>query len=190
MIWLGLGILAIIGGYFYFKNKSSLTLNKEQAEMVGDLISKEKKALADQMHDMADQAALKGATVSVDSIIQITPDFTEDMIRGAENYRQELIDKYGPTIPVNTAHRLSWEMDGNGKMWSDCPGCFERHLQRRDGNILFPPERRLILRKDIEEAVEKDRIEAQLFKIKHRAFVDSKLVATYAPSGAIFHRVT
>lgn len=118
----------------------------------------------------------KGATISVDSIIQITPDFTEDMIRGAENFRQELIDKYGSTIPVNTAHRISWEMDGNGKMWSNCPGCFERHLQRRDGNILFPPERRIILREEIEEAVEKDRIEAQLFKIKHRAFVDSKLV--------------
>jgi hypothetical protein len=98
------------------------------------------------------------------------------MIRGAENFRQELIDKYGSTIPVNTAHRISWEMDGNGKMWSNCPGCFERHLQRRDGNILFPPERRIILREEIEEAVEKDRIEAQLFKIKHRAFVDSKLV--------------
>jgi hypothetical protein len=38
--------------------------------------------------------------------------------------------------------------------WSKNPGCFERHLQRRDGNVLFPLERRSVTNKSIEEARE------------------------------------
>ena len=47
--------------------------------------------------------------------------------------------------------------------WSKVPGCFERHLQRREGNLLFPPERRIVTRKEIEEAREKDRKEQEYF---------------------------
>src|SRR4030066_2395679 len=49
------------------------------------------------------------------------------------------------------------------KKWSDSPGCFERHLQRREGNLLFPPGRRIITRNEIEEAREKDRNEQEYF---------------------------
>jgi len=52
--------------------------------------------------------------------------------------------------------------------WSKIPGCFERHLQRRDGNILFPPEKRTISKGDIEEAQKRDKVDQDKFvnKIK------------------------
>jgi len=177
MFWFILAVVVLVCGFIYYRQqKSVMTLNAEQAEMVVGLIDKEKQALDDQMLDVADEAALNGATVSVESVVPITPDMKEEQRKQLEDYKQSLIDTYGTKMPANTAHRLSREMEGNGRMWSMYPGCFERHLQRRDGNPLFPPERRLILRKEIEESVEKDRVEAKLFKIKFRAFVDSRLV--------------
>jgi hypothetical protein len=55
-------------------------------------------------------------------------------------------------------------------IWSDNPGCFERHLQRREGNILFPPERRIISKKEIKDAQQKDRIEQEQFAKKINSF--------------------
>jgi len=76
MLWLFLAVVVIIGGFFYYRKRQSrtITINTEQAEMFLDLIGKEKQSIADQMLDMADEAALKGKTVAIDSIIQITPD--------------------------------------------------------------------------------------------------------------------
>jgi seryl-tRNA synthetase len=53
--------------------------------------------------------------------------------------------------------------------WSKNPGCFERHLQRRDGNVLFPLERRSVTNKAIEEARERDRLEQENFQKKINA---------------------
>jgi len=53
--------------------------------------------------------------------------------------------------------------------WSKNPGCFERHLQRRDGNVLFPLERRSVTNKAIEEARERDRLEQEKFQEKIKA---------------------
>lgn len=47
--------------------------------------------------------------------------------------------------------------------WSKIPGCFEKHLQRRDGNALFPVERRSVSNQEIEEARERDRIGQERF---------------------------
>jgi hypothetical protein len=57
-------------------------------------------------------------------------------------------------------------------IWSDNPGCFERHLQRREGNILFPPERRIISKKEIKDAQQKDRIEQEQFAKKINSFIE------------------
>ena len=177
MYWLFLAVVIIVLGFFYNrKQKSVMTLNAKETELVAGLIDKEKQTLLDQMLDMADEAALKGATISVESFVPITPDMKEELRQQFEDYKQNLIDTYGIEIPANTAHRLSMEMEGNGRMWSDYPGCFERHLQRRDGNPLFPPERRIVLRREIEEAIKKDKLEADMFKIKHKAFLDTKLI--------------
>jgi hypothetical protein len=47
--------------------------------------------------------------------------------------------------------------------WSEVPGCFERHLQRRDGNFLFPLERRTVSRGEIAEARRRDKIDQGRF---------------------------
>jgi hypothetical protein len=61
------------------------------------------------------------------------------------------------------------------KKWSDSPGCFERHLQRREGNLLFPPGRRIVTRKEIEEAREKDKMEQQQFIEKTNIFLTNTM---------------
>ena len=163
MFWIVLAILIIVVWIIYSRRKGSVMLNKDQAEMVGELCRKEKIELEKKMQDMVDKDALQGKTVPVESIGKVTADMSEDVKKGVISFKQSLLDKYGPNIPINTAHRISWELEGNGKMWSDNPGCFERHLQRRDGNPLFPPERRIVIRKEIEEALEKDRIDQEHF---------------------------
>jgi len=47
--------------------------------------------------------------------------------------------------------------------WSSVPGCFERHLQRRKDNPLFPIERRKISKADVVEAQQMDQSEQDHF---------------------------
>ncbi len=176
MLWLGLAILIIGAGYFYLKHKNSVTLNNEDARVVSDLLSKETKVLADQMHDNVDEAALKGEVFSLDNFAEKISEMPDEVRKAFINIKQDLLEKYGPTIPTNIAHRIFFELEGEGKMWSDWPGCFERHLQRRDGSLLFPPGRRIVLRKEIEEAIEKDRIEADSFLVKYNSLADKQIV--------------
>jgi hypothetical protein len=56
-------------------------------------------------------------------------------------------------------------MVSNKLKYTELPGCFERHLQRRDGNILFPVERRSISAKEIENACQKDKIDQEIFTV-------------------------
>jgi hypothetical protein len=171
MFWIGLAILIIAGWIIYSKRKGSVTLSKEQAQLVSQQVSKEREELAQKMQDMVDQAALQGKTVSVDSLCKETTDIPEDVKQEIARVKLGLLEKYGPTIPVNTAHRISWELEGYGQMWSDSPGCFERHFQRREGNLLFPQERRVVTKKEIDEAQQIDRIEQQQFKKKLKIFL-------------------
>jgi hypothetical protein len=172
MFWIGLAILIIAGWIIYSKRKGSVTLSRDQAQLVLQLARKEREKLAQEMQNTVDKGALEGKTISVDSVCKTTADMTEEVKQEVARRKLELLDKYGLTIPVNTAHRILWELDGNGQMWSDRPGCFERHLQRRDANLLFPQERRVVTHKEIEEARERDRIEQQRFGEKVKAFAE------------------
>jgi len=54
-------------------------------------------------------------------------------------------------------------MFSNRPKWSNVPGCFERHLQRRDGNVLFPLERRIVSREEVEQAQRRDKLDQERF---------------------------
>jgi hypothetical protein len=166
MVWIALAILIIAGWIIYSKKKNTVTITKDQAKLVLDMVAKEKKEIASEIHDVVDKGALEGKTLPVESVSKYTEGMTEEQKRYVDEFKQELIEQYGPTLPINTAHRLAKQLNGEGQMWSEKPGCFERHLQRRDGNLLFPPERRIVTYKEIEEAKEKDRAERQVFEKK------------------------
>lgn len=155
----------------FWKKKASVPLSREHVQLLSKLLHKEREALSQEVHDMADRAALKGVTLTVDSFCKVGENMSKTEKEEVARIRQSLLEKYGPTIPVNTCHRILWDWEGNGKMWNDSPGCFERHLQRREGNPLFPAERRIVTRKELEEAREKDRVEQQQFREKVSKFI-------------------
>lgn len=171
MIWIVFAMLIIVVWIIYAKRKASVTLSNEQAQIASQLIHKEKEALANKIQDMYDNEALLGKTISLDHIGKEIADLPDAVKQKIAMYKLEMFEKYGPTIPVSTAHRILWELEGNGQMWSDSPGCFERHLQRREGNLLFPLERRIVIRKELEEARENDRVEQQQFGEKVNTFI-------------------
>ncbi len=51
----------------------------------------------------------------------------------------------------------------NKLKWSKVPGCFEQHLQRREGNGLFPIERRKICKTEVAEAQKIDLLDQDRF---------------------------
>lgn len=51
----------------------------------------------------------------------------------------------------------------NKQKWSKVPGCFEKHLQRRDGNILFPLDRQRVSKEEIAQARKRDEIDHERF---------------------------
>ena len=53
---------------------------------------------------------------------------------------------------------------GKGISWSQKPGCFERHLQRRYKNPLFQEDRRQITDKELKQARNLDNNEQKLFR--------------------------
>jgi hypothetical protein len=68
-----------------------------------------------------------------------------------------------PTAARETAYR------GKSNRWSELPGCFERHLQRKEGNPLFPASQRHPTDKAVTEAQATD-----MFELDH---VKSELLA-------------
>ncbi len=61
-----------------------------------------------------------------------------------------------------TTIKSSNEVHGTSQLvWSNNPGCFERHLQRKHGNPLFPVESHLVTQEQIDEARRRDLQDAQ-----------------------------
>lgn len=157
----------------YIRRKNSIALTKDQGELVQGLIHKELKDIEEKRQDIIDSAAANGKTIPLESLFSNIQNESQTLNKEAEELKKELLKKYGENIPVDVAYRLIKEFDPDEEsVWSDNSGCFERHLQRREGNILFPPERRVVTRKEIEEAKEKDRVEQEQFVQKVNSFVE------------------
>lgn len=160
---------------FFSKRDTGVTLTQEQAEHVLELTKKERAQISRQMHDVVDKGALDGKTVSVNSICVSRVGASPEERAYIEHTMQELIEKYGENMPVNTAHRLSRQWADEEKVWSDAPGCYERQLQRRDGSLLFSAERRIVTIQEILDAQEKDLTLLQQYKKKFESFCNNQM---------------
>lgn len=56
-------------------------------------------------------------------------------------------------------------------LWSERPGCFERHLQRKHNNPLFPPTERGVTQAEVDAARTRDSAEAGEFRLAVVALV-------------------
>jgi hypothetical protein len=173
MLWLGIGlaILIIAGWIIYSRLKGTVTLTTDQAEMVLGLVRKERTEIEKKRQAVIHAGAAQGDTLPLDGIFSHTENAPDHVKHELERRKKELFDRYGADIPVDVAYRLMKQLDPDEESpWSDNPGCFERHLQRREGNPLFPPERRVVTQKEIDEAKEKDRNEQERFSEKFQTF--------------------
>ena len=71
-------------------------------------------------------------------------------------------------------------------IWSESPGCFERHLQRRCDNPLFPAKRRIVFQSEIDAARARDAAEAEGFRGEYRHLLEQ--VAQLSEPGTV-HQV-
>ena len=180
MLWLGIGLtlLFVAGWILYSRRKDTMTLARDQEETVSKVVRKEIAKLAEKTREMVERAASKGESVSLDEAFSDTGNLPDHTKSELELIKKESFYRYGPKIPNHVFERVINQLDPDEESpWSDNPGCFERHLQRREGNLLFPPERRMVTQKEIDEATERDRLEQQAFAEKFYAF----LAKTVAP---------
>jgi len=166
-----------IGNFFkgLFGKRDSVTITKEQAELMQQLLAKEQLEQSMQLHAIADQRSLEGETVPVSSIFIDLDKLSPEERAKAEEVKQELLDKHGENMPVNTAHRITRDWDCEEKTWSDRPGCWEKQLRYRDGSLLYPASRRIVVIKEILEARKKDIALQEELKAKFSAFSKGKI---------------
>lgn len=190
MKWVALGLIIIAAWIIYSKRKGTVTLTKEQAELTLDLIRKERNEIEKKRQKIIDGGAAEGKTVPLESIFSHVNDESDELVKlEIEKQKKELLNKYGSNIPVDVVYRLikQWDPDEESP-WTDNPGCFERHLQRREGNILFAPERRTVSKKEIDDARSRDIIEQKRFTEKVSAIevkvrsLDKKIAPDHANS--------
>ncbi|MDO8461710.1 MAG: hypothetical protein Q7S98_02500 [Deltaproteobacteria bacterium] len=67
-------------------------------------------------------------------------------------------------------------------VWSGNPGCFEKHLQRKHNNLLFPDEKRKISQRDIDLAVEQDLRDIQSIETDYKNILLESYKATLSES--------
>jgi DNA-binding transcriptional regulator YhcF (GntR family) len=180
LFWIGLAILIIAGWIIYSRRRSrvSITLTKEQAELALGLIRKEREEIEKKRQKIVDELATQGETLPLDRLLAYIKNKSKAERIELEKIKKDILEKYGTILPIDVVYRLTKQFDpAEESPWSKIPGCFERHLQRREGNLLFPPDRRVVTRKEIEEARERDRIEQQQFIEKVNSFA-SRIAAS------------
>ena len=75
-------------------------------------------------------------------------------------------------------NNTSIKQSGNPKLelvWSQNPGCYERHLQRMCQNALFPPASRVVTQREIDSARLLDVSDAERLREKVRLLIETKV---------------
>jgi len=159
MSWMILVVVLIVLGFVVYKRKNA----------TAQLSDKKIKTLVDnqmkRIDEMIVSLSIEGKTISLPVLLsgieesKVEHPGDDTFITATDNLRKDLIKKYASHIPTDEAYIEN----GDITIWCEFPGCYERHLQRRYNNILFPPERRIIAKSVIEEARRKDKLDRQRF---------------------------
>ena len=107
MFWVVLAILIIIGWAVYSRRKNTVSLSKDQTELVLGLIRKELTEIEKKRVSMIDDAAADGKTVPLEKLFPNSEGESEPVKVELEKMKKELFDKYGPNIPVDVVYKLS-----------------------------------------------------------------------------------
>jgi hypothetical protein len=90
------------------------------------------------------------------------------MIKHTVQFIRKLFDSRSPNAPPKDS---SSSID-----WREHPGCFERHLQRRYNNVLFPVPRRNVTLEELDTARHKDDEDYKVFQTQFIA-IEIKLLS-------------
>jgi hypothetical protein len=116
-VGLAIAIILGVGRYFwntYKRRKDTVEITIEQAELVSGLVRKEMAKIEKKRQDIIDNAAADGKTVSIESIFSNIEGQSDELFnRELEKQKQELLNKYGPNIPVGVVYKLikQWDPD-------------------------------------------------------------------------------
>jgi hypothetical protein len=159
MSWVILVLVFIIVGYVIY-NLSKVS-SQFSPTKIKDLTAEQMKELDKEIARLSQQGSRLSIPIFLNNLEESKAEHCGDQkyIAVIDNMKKEIIKKYSAYIHPEDAFFENGEM----VIWSEYPGCFERHLQRRYKNVLFPPERRCISKKDIEDAREKDRLDQDRF---------------------------
>jgi hypothetical protein len=151
MSWVILVLVFIIVGYVIY-NLSKVSSQFSPAK-IKDLTAEQMKELDKEIARLSQQGSRLSIPIFLNNLEESKAEHCGDQkyIAVIDNMKKEIIKKYSAYIHPEDAFFENGEM----VIWSEYPGCFERHLQRRYKNVLFPPERRCISKKDIEDARQK-----------------------------------
>jgi type III secretory pathway component EscV len=112
MKWIILAVI-IIGIVIYLRRKSSVTLTKDQTEMVKGLIDEKLNNLDEQRQGIIDRAAANGKTVPLESLFSKLENEPESVKQEAEKIKKDLCQKYGENLPVDVVYQLMKEWDSD-----------------------------------------------------------------------------
>lgn len=105
MKWVILAVI-IIGIVIYLRRKKSVTLTKDQTEMVKGLIDKELNNIEEQRQDIIDRAAAEGKTIPIESLFAKLENEPDSVKQEAEKIKKELLEKYGENLPLDVVYQL------------------------------------------------------------------------------------
>ena len=159
MSWIILVLVFIFIGYVIYSRKKGAP--QFSPEKIKDLTAEQMKEIDKEIARLSQEGGRLSIPIFLKNLEESKSEHGGDKryIAVIDNMKKEIINKYGAYIHPEDAFFENGEMI----IWSEYPGCFERHLQRRYKNVLFPPERRPISKKDIEEAREKDKLDQDRF---------------------------